>query len=92
MRCQNAYLKAHLHQPLRLRLLDGKSLRGVLLAFDTYTVHIQPATGPTMLVQKHAIAYITRAPVETPQADVKSFTPLDSAGAKGERKAQKGGK
>lgn len=61
--CQNAYLKAHLGQSVRLRLLDGKAITGTLLAFDTFTLHIQftGAMAGTGLVCKHAIAYITAA-------------------------------
>lgn len=57
---QEAWLCGRRGRAVTVRLVDGKTLTGTLVAWDVYTLHLA-ATGrgvPT-LVYKHAVAYLT---------------------------------
>lgn len=56
---QDAWLDARRGQAITVRLLDGKTLVGTLVAWDVYTLHLAVSgrDAPT-LVYKHAVAYL----------------------------------
>lgn len=55
---QARWLRGARGRKIRCRLIDGKTVVGLLINFDRYTLELRP-TGATdsLLVQKHAIAY-----------------------------------
>ena len=55
---QSTWLHAASGKVVRVRLLDGKTLVGQLLAFDPHTLVIQGAAPVPLLVFKHSIAYL----------------------------------
>jgi sRNA-binding regulator protein Hfq len=55
---QITWLHAASGKVVRVRLLDGKTLVGQLLAFDPCTLVIQGAAPVPLLVYKHSIAYL----------------------------------
>ena len=58
---QQRWLRAHRGQRLRLRLIDGKVLSGVLKAWDTFTLEVAIDSDPEpALLFKQAVAYIRR--------------------------------
>jgi sRNA-binding regulator protein Hfq len=66
-RVQGAWYERNRDRPVRLRLLDGSELDGVLVGADTYTLALRlPDRAEPVLVNKHAIAVLERleAPLE----------------------------
>jgi sRNA-binding regulator protein Hfq len=64
-RVQGAWYERNRDHPVRLRLMDGSELDGVLVAADTYTLALRlPDRAEPVLVNKHAIAVLAR--LETP--------------------------
>jgi sRNA-binding regulator protein Hfq len=63
---QTTWLHAARGKVVRVRLGDGKTLVGQLLAFDRHTLVIQGAAPVPLLVYKHSIAYLA---VDEPAAE-----------------------
>ena len=60
-RVQGAWYERNRDHPVRLRLMDGSELDGVLVAADTYTLALRPpGRAEPILVNKHAIAVLAR--------------------------------
>jgi sRNA-binding regulator protein Hfq len=60
-RVQGAWYERNRDRPVRLRLMDGSELDGVLVAADTYTLALRlPGRAETVLVNKHAVAVLAR--------------------------------
>ena len=60
-RVQGAWYERNRDHPVRLRLMDGSELDGVLVAADTYTLALRlPDRAEPILVNKHAIAVLAR--------------------------------
>ena len=63
MKTQDKFIAACLCKPVLIALLDGKQVRGTLLAADAYTLLVrQEREGKQIevLVYKHAVKYVTR--------------------------------
>ncbi len=61
MTTQRDFIEACIGKQVKIVFLDGKQLKGTLLASDTYTLLIQQgykASQVEVLVFKHAIKYI----------------------------------
>ena len=63
---ETTWLHAARGKVVRVRLREGKTLVGQLLAFDPHTLVIQGATPVPLLVYKHSIAYLA---VDEPAAE-----------------------
>jgi sRNA-binding regulator protein Hfq len=60
-RVQGAWYERNRDRPVRLRLLDGSELDGVLVGADTYTLALRlPDRAEPVLVNKHAVAVLVR--------------------------------
>ena len=58
---QTEWFKRNKGMTIAVQLLDGTSVAGILLAWDTYTVVLQDSgQDEPMLVNKHAIALFRR--------------------------------
>ena len=55
---ETTWLHAARGKVVRVRLLEGKTLVGQLLAFDPHTLVIQGAAPVPLLVYKHSILYL----------------------------------
>lgn len=62
---QHTWLRDHRGQAIGVRLLDGKLLRGDLLAFDTFTLTVRLTEGGMVLLFKQAIAYLVPVRAES---------------------------
>ena len=55
---ESTWLHAARGKVVRVRLLEGKTLVGQLLAFDPHTLVLQGAAPVPLLVYKHSILYL----------------------------------
>jgi len=66
-RVQGAWYERHRDHPVRLRLVDGSELVGVLVGADTYTLALRlPDHAEPALVNKHAVAVHLRVEESVP--------------------------
>jgi RNA chaperone Hfq len=66
---QDRWLVQACRRRVTVRLVDGRTLTGMLGGFDTFSLVLaMPTTGETVLVYKHAIAYLMPARSETDTA------------------------
>jgi sRNA-binding regulator protein Hfq len=63
---ETTWLHAARGKVVRVRLLEGKTLVGQLLAFDPHTLVLKGAAPVPLLVYKHNIAYLA---VDEPAAE-----------------------
>jgi sRNA-binding regulator protein Hfq len=60
-RVQGSWYERNRDHPVRLRLMDGSELTGVLVGADTYTLALRlPDRAESVLINKHAIAVLMR--------------------------------
>ena len=60
---QKEFIEACTGKPVRITLLDGKTIKGTLLASDAYTLLVQQEREGKqieVLLYKHAIKHVTR--------------------------------
>jgi sRNA-binding regulator protein Hfq len=60
-RVQGSWYERNRDHPVRLRLMDGSELTGVLVGADTYTLALRlPDRAESVLINKHAVAVLVR--------------------------------
>jgi len=55
---QTTWLKENLGEPVKVALVTGKGVRGTLEAFDQFSLQVKIEAGDSVLVYKHAVAFL----------------------------------
>jgi len=63
-RPQDEFLKQLRGQEVLIVFVDGKAMRGTLIAFDQYNLILEQKSGLTISVFKHSLKYLHKAPQE----------------------------